>query len=495
MTADDSLSQNPEDIARRHAMRSGFRLVDYAEVGLPIYRLSLEAFFLAKKQVPPVAEFVLKSINAGLKSPEEIGVFLGLDAPIVNDAFATLVQTDDIYLAAPPGSRTQVLSLTQKGRQTLEGAKLVVPEERSITIDFDGLLRRPITYQGWLLKARELKETGIKEIPPFPQKRPEAGDLKVREIKDVLRQSGGALESARELLGVKAVERRELFFQPALALVYKAKDSDDVQVAFAIGGRLSFEHEEAFARTNGPKKLGIVQAVSASVVAEPIPDHTPPDLPVVEAKEDQVEAVKQASSKAQADVDDARQAAEAAESAEERKKAEERLSIASEQLSRAKIQLDTFPVRGLDVYEHPGLLERALRESKERLLIISPWIMAKVVNHAFISKLERLLTRKVNVYIGYGLGEDDDQIRDNDRRAEQDLERLAQKYPNFAFVRLGDTHAKVIISDRNFIVTTSFNWLSFKGDPNRTFRDEQGTFVAYPEFIDKRFEHLVARFA
>ena len=495
MTADDSLSQNPEDIARRHAMRSGFRLVDYAEVGLPIYRLSLEAFFLAKKQVPPVAEFVLKSINAGLKSPEEIGVFLGLDAPIVNDAFATLVQTDDIYLAAPPGSRTQVLSLTQKGRQTLEGAKLVVPEERSITIDFDGLLRRPITYQGWLLKARELKETGIKEIPPFPQKRPEAGDLKVREIKDVLRQSGGALESARELLGVKAVERRELFFQPALALVYKAKDSDDVQVAFAIGGRLSFEHEEAFARTNGPKKLGIVQAVSASVVAEPIPDHTPPVLPVVEAKEEQVEALKQASSKAQADVDDARQAAEAAESAEERKKAEERLSIASEQLSRAKIQLDTFPVRGLDVYEHPGLLERALRESKERLLIISPWIRAKVVNHAFISKLERLLTRKVNVYIGYGLGEDDDQIRDNDRRAEQDLERLAQKYPNFAFVRLGDTHAKVIISDRNFIVTTSFNWLSFKGDPNRTFRDEQGTFVAYPEFIDKRFEHLVARFA
>jgi hypothetical protein len=202
MTADDSLSQNPEDIARRHAMRSGFRLVDYAEVGLPIYRLSLEAFFLAKKQVPPVAEFVLKSINAGLKSPEEIGVFLGLDAPIVNDAFATLVQTDDIYLAAPPGSRTQVLSLTQKGRQTLEGAKLVVPEERSITIDFDGLLRRPITYQGWLLKARELKETGIKEIPPFPQKRPEAGDLKVREIKDVLRQSGGAL--ARFTFGLLA---------------------------------------------------------------------------------------------------------------------------------------------------------------------------------------------------------------------------------------------------------------------------------------------------
>ena len=211
-------------------------------------------------------------------------------------------------------------------------------------------------------------------------------------------------------------------------------------------------------------------------------------------QDEQVEALKQASSKAQADLDDAHQAAEAARSAEERKKAEERLRVASEQLSSAKAHLDTFPVRGLDVYEHPGLLERALRESTERLLIISPWIRAKVVNHAFISKLERLLARKVNVYIGYGLGEHDDQSRDNDRRAEHDLERLAQKYSNFAFVRLGDTHAKVIISDRNFIVITSFNWLSYKGDPNRTFRDEQGTFVSYPEFIDKRFEHLVGRF-
>jgi hypothetical protein len=437
---------------------------------------------------------VLKSIDAGLDSPEEIGAFLGLDLPIVEDAFATLVQTDDLYLAAPPGSSTQRLSLTKKGKQTLEGARLVVPEERLIPIDFDGLLRRPIPFQGWLFKARDLKEAGIKEIPPFPQKRPEASDLTVREIKEAIRQSGGAAEAAREFLGVKAVERRELFFQTAVTLVYKAKDSDDIQLAFAIGGRLSFEHEGAFARANGPKKLGIVQAVSASAIAEPVPDQTPVELSVAEP-ERRVEALKQASSKAQADLDEARQAAEAAESAEERKEAEKRFGAASEQLVRLKTELGTIPLRGLDVYEHPELLELALRESKERLLIISPWIRAKVVNRAFISKLEQLLVRKVKVYIGYGLGEVDEQSRDDDRRAEQDLERLSQKYPNFKFVRLGDTHAKILISDRSFIVTTSFNWLSFRGDPNRTFRDEQGTFIAVPEFIDQRFRHLVSRIA
>ena len=54
---------------------------------------------------------------------------------------------------------------------------------------------------------------------------------------------------------------------------------------------------------------------------------------------------------------------------------------------------------------------------------------------------------------------------------------------------------KVLISDRQFIVTTSFNWLSFRGDPNRTFRDEQGMFVGVRDVIDKRFDHLAPRFA
>ena len=102
--------------------------------------------------MPPVPEFVLKSINAGLKSPEEIGVFLGLDAPIVNDAFATLVQTMyDIRLSWPcPVSRTAgPFSLTQEGGGRLwKGPSLWFPRKRSITIDFHGLLRRPITYQG-----------------------------------------------------------------------------------------------------------------------------------------------------------------------------------------------------------------------------------------------------------------------------------------------------------------------------------------------------------
>ena len=201
--------------------------------------------------------------------------------------------------------------------------------------------------------------------------------------------------------------------------------------------------------------------------------------------------MKQASSKAQADVDEARQVAEAAESAEERKKAEERLGAASEQLSRVKTQLDSIPVRGLDVYEHPALLERALSGSKDRLLMISPWIRAKIVNRSFMSKLDMVLPPPV--WPSFHRVMDSEVEAEPRRRRAKKMKRLTE-VREFHVCRLGDTHAKVVISDRNFIVTTSFNWLSFKGDPNRTFRDEQGTFVAIPDFIDQRFEHLVSRF-
>jgi len=85
-----------------------------------------------------------------------------------------------------------------------------------------------------------------------------------------------------------------------------------------------------------------------------------------------------------------------------------------------------------------------------------------------------------------------EQRRRLDRRAERDLEKLADRYANFCFVRLGGTHAKVLLSDK-FVVTTSFNWLSFRGDPHGTFRDEQGMLVSVPEMVDERFDRNVSR--
>ncbi len=100
------------------------------------------------------------------------------------------------------------------------------------------------------------------------------------------------------------------------------------------------------------------------------------------------------------------------------------------------------------------------------------------------------------VYIGYGINEQPTANASfQDAAAVDDLTRLSNKYPTFVFKRLGNTHAKVLIKDSEFAAVTSFNWLSFKGDPHRTFRDEQGTLLQVPELVDGKFRELEPRFA
>ncbi|MEG4120023.1 phospholipase D-like domain-containing protein [Microcoleus sp. N9_B4] len=152
-------------------------------------------------------------------------------------------------------------------------------------------------------------------------------------------------------------------------------------------------------------------------------------------------------------------------------------------------------MRWLEMYEHRPLLEQALQDSQERLMIISPWIRASSVDKRFIQQFENLLKRGVQVFIGYGLGENDDKKYPSDIQAEKNLKKLASQYKdNFILKRLGDTHAKILISDVKFAVTTSFNWLSFKGDRDRTFRDERGTLVSDLQKIDELFDSYRSRF-
>jgi len=48
----------------------------------------------------------------------------------------------------------------------------------------------------------------------------------------------------------------------------------------------------------------------------------------------------------------------------------------------------------------------------------------------------------------------------------------------------------VLAGDRH----VSFNWLSFKGDPRRTFREERGLLVKDPQVVDAQFDATIGRF-
>jgi len=152
------------------------------------------------------------------------------------------------------------------------------------------------------------------------------------------------------------------------------------------------------------------------------------------------------------------------------------------------LEVATPVISQVSVFDHPVHLKFALSSAKKRLLIISPWIRGSVVDTSFLADLERRLRAGVRVSIGHGYGPDDS---GSDAQTLKRLANLRQRFPDlFSLVRLPNTHAKILIYDDAYI-TTSFNWLSFRGDSSRTYRMEEGTMVegsAYADQIYARYE-------
>ncbi|WP_235595958.1 phospholipase D-like domain-containing protein [Mastigocoleus testarum] len=488
--------------------RPGFDLVSCKRVGLPVYKITIQALTQRCKPIPPIEEYVLKVIDAGLSSEEDIVDYLGLEKVILNDAMVNLRMNENIDLVAPNASRMQVWKLTKKGKNTLSEAKIIIPEERTFDIHFDGLLRYPCRYgrsDSSFLKPQELRTQRMIEIEAFPKKPPELADIKLKQVYALNRQIESASKrkskEQRDLLALKAIERRERLFQPAQALIYKAKDSDDVQVAFLIDGVPSNEHETAFARSNGINKLRIVETLKLSSPKKLAEEILGYDF-VASAPLETIETIKEevycAQAKIEAQIQITQNSLELTKDKEEKIKLEQQFQSAQEEIEQLKEQLDsllsTVPMRWLEMYEHRPLLEDALSNTQERLMIISPWIRASSVNEKFLIDFENLLKKSVKVYIGYGLGEYDNKYS-SDIQAEKKIQELGNQYKaNFKLNRWGDTHAKILISDQKFAVTTSFNWLSFRGDRERTFRDERGTIVYDSQKINELFDSYSKRF-
>lgn len=454
---------SPDEIARHFDDRPGFNLVDFEEVGLPVYRLTSTVLSLQPKAYSPIEEFVLRAIEAGLDTIETVAGFLGIAASIV-EATASILIKDDELIAAPDGA----LRLTRKSERILAGESDIRPREQSLVFRYDGLTRKPMAHDELRLwEPRDLRDRGIREIRPFPAKRPSPEDITGEELQASLRSASQANEPSVQILQVKSISRAFANFIPAIALIYRRGSGSDVQVGFAIDGRLSREHEDAFAASDGPARMGITSAI---LNAQPLPNDSGLDLPIAPPKAD-VAAAQAARQKAVA------------------KLRRQMLAKRGETQDASMSSPTVADVEMVAVYDHPGLLRSALECAQRRLIIISPWITNAVVDKVFLQTLTERLREGVAVYIGYGLGEEE---RTPD--AVKQLDALAAHYPRFRFVRLGDTHAKILIKDDEWLVTTSFNWLSFRGDPKRTFREEWGTRVAIAEQVSAYAQTILKRF-
>ncbi|MCE4552936.1 hypothetical protein [Pelomonas cellulosilytica] len=443
--------------------RPGYELAAFREAGLPVYVLTLRVLTLEQKPLGPIDEGVLRAVQAGLSEPEQLVSFLGLSANVLNPVLAGLTTTEQVNYSRAVGEAAAKVTLTAKGRTTLVELSTTRPQERTVRVCFDALTKQLLFISPeQLFKPRELKEMGFVEVPVGQAKRPEVEDISLQEFDRFLQLQRAGLEEKRELLAIRRVERRELHFLGCVMAFYRSQaNRNEVDVAFWREDGPALEHENRFRALGGPELVGARLLTTEGTPAAASPQPEP------------IEGRGQGTPAPATTV----------------------ITLEAQRAPAAEAD-DPQTVQSVLCHEHPALLRRALLKSRKRLLIISPWIRHQVVNWEFMASLEALLRANVTVHIGYGLDEGEGAGKGAPgqskiaitERAEKDLRSLEGKYKNFHLVYVGNTHRKLLVSDDEFAVTTSFNWLSFRGDPKDKPRDEYGEVFRKASQVEKRYQ-------
>lgn len=378
----------PEDVARANQFRDGFELVDYAEVGLPVFRLTLEAFTTSQRAIPAIQEFIMRCLALGETREEDIARMLGLNRDVVEGAMNVLV-TEGIASRIASTDGLDVFRLTEMGEERLAKELMEVVREETLVVDYDGIRRTPIRLAGEnVVRASELKSAGAVEIRPYPAEAPSVDELSIPEVSRAIRREGGD-DFNRTVLGLRKVLRRNNVFRDAVALVFAPLKGEEIQVAFAIGGKLSEAHERAFAWHGGPKKMGFVKTVAGDQPRRRLDRLLGRDIMRDCAPDEQVLAARQEEASAVAEVQSVRPAASSAGRSSGPARA---LAAAEERLTVARHALVRMPLRPLACYEQDDLLFEALRQANRELLVTSAGMQPTILNGYILREIDRLIS-------------------------------------------------------------------------------------------------------
>ena len=155
----------------------------------------------------------------------------------------------------------------------------------------------------------------------------------------------------------------------------------------------------------------------------------------------------------------------------------------------ARAELNALTVRAVPVFEHRELLTQALRNTRRRLLLVTPHIHDAVVDADFFGHLEILLRRRGFVaHIAYGPSQSD---REHGKEAIKRLSAGQDRYSNLTVVQLTNSRPPCLIFDETWI-NSSFDWLSFRGGPERVYRREEGTLIRATSVVNDKYSEVLA---
>jgi hypothetical protein len=534
------MDDNVAAVRRRFMSRPGYRLLDGRQVVFPLHSVSLRVFVVEKRPVPVIEEFLLKLISKGVRCPSELAGLLGVEHRIVHSRLVALRRDELIEIQGDAGSEPEC-HLTGKGFSLAHN--LVQERLKEITLPnvmFHSLLNKPVSI-GTASAQRYLRERDLPQDPPAIRiqpngvRMPTEDDLTVGELNRVIDRS---LHMRREHASVAAVrgiiDTGGMFFEPAVMLEYEARgDTASRSIRFVVDGVVREEYEEAFAAANGYEACRHLLTPHEETLRERLARSVNPavlanlgDIEAAEEVSDQIVATEQELRDAQEAIKAVREdgqvasgpqsAQVAADRADTRQLLRQKLAEAeaviatrtsaadeldakvqslSSQLASLQAKAAAMKVQRLWTTEIRHKFQEAIRDARERLLIISAFISSDVVNDAFVTQLDKLLRNGCRIWIGYGMDANNAQrVAERNRPAWRDAEdrllELSERHGTRCVVRdLKGSHVKRVICDASFTIGGSYNYLSFRGERDRggRLRQEECELIVDPSYCESLY--------
>lgn len=464
-------------------------LVKYYEAGIPQWHMETILTMLRTKKISVLQEFILKFVSSGINDVLDICKFLGVNKSAVNNAVAILQKNSliivDIFCSK--------IKLTDKGEEALKEAMTIVPEDIEYALYVDGLIGNIYLDTRKLYNSKELRNFEIKPITTIVEK-PTLDALVYEDVKRAINlfKKNHAYEQDKlegDLQEVSRVVKTYVEYKKVYVLVFMNNKSEDIEFQVYDGTTRNDEYGIILQRQYNDNTC--VMDFDSKEMADEKTDN----LFIGILPQGIIENAKSFSYKnsifereilnltAQLDV--------IKNNDEKQKETElEKVRFLEKKIEEKKNEQKSAD-RILSTYDHRPLLLDALDSAQNIVIIVSPWIKSGGMNNEILERIESALKRNTRVIIGYGISEKED----SDKKILQKLTNMQnKKYGNkLLLIKLNNTHEKVLIKDNEYMVITSFNWLSFKGDPNKGFRQETGYYTESKEAIQQMKANLSNR--
>ena len=216
------------NVARRYSHRPGCRFLGAEAVGIAVFVMDLRVIVIESREVPPVDEFLLRSLRLSIDTPQSITDFLGIDRRTVRSHLIELRRSELIELEPGPAESEDDVRcyLTARGREAADSLERA--ELREITIPgivYHGFVRRPVIIrEEILIRPRELREKELRDIRPLPSRPPTPDEIKLTELGDVVARLWKAKQKGRppELVSVRSILKNvRTMYLPAVMLQYQ----------------------------------------------------------------------------------------------------------------------------------------------------------------------------------------------------------------------------------------------------------------------------------